>query len=188
MADKCDDASGTLDLPDLNFLISATTSQVVFDGAIGVYYICAASNFLAFLLFVGVVRGVSSSFFALAFRLELLLHLLNALFGGHSRRCVGPPIGIDAGAICRGRCSFIIFSFGLLFCFFCRVTILLISALVFGGATTRIVGGFDCAARLGRRPHDAVDDVLVVGEHLHDCVIIIHTAATATSLCTLLLN
>ena len=57
MADKCDDASGTLDLPDLNFLISATASQVIFDRAICVYR-CAASNFFAFLRFIGVVSGI----------------------------------------------------------------------------------------------------------------------------------
>ena len=50
---------------------------------------------------------------------------------------------------------------------------LLISILTLFKKAVLVVGVFNCAASLGGRPDDAVDDMLMVTKYLDDCVIIV---------------
>lgn len=97
MSDKCDDASATLDLPDLNFLISAAASQIVFYSALGCILLLSDDFAHIFGLFFGLAfcwLGSGPALIQVRFALifQLLFHLLNALFRRQPRRSRLPSL------------------------------------------------------------------------------------------------
>ena len=82
MADKCDDASAALNLPDLDFLISAAGRQIVFDSA-HCCVILLGGDFahifgLFFRLFLCSCRLPFTLFLRLSPVLQCQLHLLDS--------------------------------------------------------------------------------------------------------------
>lgn len=106
MTDKCDDASATLDLPDLNFLISATARQIVFHCALRRILLSRDDFAHIFDFFLGLFylsdRG-PALILTLAPIFQLRLHLLNAFFRRQPRegRC---PRLVLTWITCASRC------------------------------------------------------------------------------------
>jgi len=90
MTNERNNASATLDLPDLDLLISAAGRQVVFNRALCGFRAssCNLAHILGFLLGLLVVgRSCWALFVLFAAFLELLLHLLDALLSREPGGC-----------------------------------------------------------------------------------------------------
>ena len=172
MSDERDDAPSIPGLPYLNLLVPAATCQVFSDSTI-VGILDDSSNtplFFALLLLFAllIVLPILHFFGVLSFVLQVLFHLLDALFCRQARRCRRSrliPLCFCSRCL---RCflTSCCFSFFLL-----NLSVHLFAFPFFHAA--HIIRVINCAARLGGRPHYAIYDMFVLTQHLNYGVIIL---------------